>query len=52
MHADTNSVRITINKIQRLRKGNRPASAYVVDIKMWNWKNTMFATAIFSEIRE
>ena len=44
---DTNSVRIAINKIRRLREGNPPASAYVAEIKMWNWRNTMFATILF-----
>ena len=31
---DTDSVKTTINKIQRLRQGDRPASAYAVDLRL------------------
>ena len=31
---DTDSVRTTINKIRRLRQGDRPASAYVADFRL------------------
>ena len=31
---DTDSVRTTINKIRRLRQGDRPASAYAADFRL------------------